>query len=205
MVKQGDRLDQVSRQFQCLCLEEGADQVPYLALGLGHGGYDDVISPADERRIEKGMTLMLDTGLVWDGYFCDFNRNFLFASPQEQQAQQSLLDAHCILIEACDQAIALARPNLAISELWQCLSQSLKVTGNAGRLGHGLGMNLTEWPSIIAQEQMLLKENMVMTIEPCIPLDDGKMLVHEENILITANGARYLSQRSPKAMRLIDA
>ena len=40
------RLDEVFRRFQVLCLEAGADWVPYLAGGADTEGYDDVISPA---------------------------------------------------------------------------------------------------------------------------------------------------------------
>ncbi len=72
----GVGLDEVFRRFQMLCLEEGADWVPYLAGAASPGGYDDVISPATERPLADGDVLMLDTGLVWDGYFCDFDRNF---------------------------------------------------------------------------------------------------------------------------------
>ena len=44
----GTPLEQVFRRFQMLCLEEGADWVPYLAGGAEHGGYSDVISPATQ-------------------------------------------------------------------------------------------------------------------------------------------------------------
>ena len=44
--REGAGLDAVFRGFQMLCLEEGADWVPYLAGGAGQDGYADVISPA---------------------------------------------------------------------------------------------------------------------------------------------------------------
>ena len=67
------QLDEVFRRFQVLCLEAGADWVPYLAGGADTEGYDDVISQAKEAPLKRGDLLMLDTGLVWDGYFCDYD------------------------------------------------------------------------------------------------------------------------------------
>ncbi|MEJ6478702.1 MAG: M24 family metallopeptidase, partial [Octadecabacter sp.] len=78
---QGVPLSQVFRNFQRLCLEEGADWVPYLAGGVGLLGYDHVISPATDAPLQTGEVLMLDTGLIRDGYFCDFDRNYVVGAP----------------------------------------------------------------------------------------------------------------------------
>ncbi|MEP1254333.1 MAG: aminopeptidase P family N-terminal domain-containing protein, partial [Alphaproteobacteria bacterium] len=72
----GHALDQVFRQFQIALLAGGADWVSYTAGGAGQGGYGDVISPAGPVPLADGDVLMLDTGAVLDGYFCDFDRNF---------------------------------------------------------------------------------------------------------------------------------
>ena len=64
----------------------------------------------------------------------------------------------------------------------------------AGRLGHGLGMSLTEWPSLIPTDHTVMEPGMVMTLEPGISVN-GKVLVHEENIVITEGAPRYLSPR----------
>ena len=65
----GQGLDQIYRQFQSTCLLGGADFLPYLAGAAGQGGYGDVISPATPSPLLNGDVLMLDTGLIWDGYF----------------------------------------------------------------------------------------------------------------------------------------
>ena len=54
-------------------------------------------------------------------------------------------------------------------------------------------MQLTEWPSLIPVDQTVLAEGMVLTLEPGIDVGAGKMLVHEENIVVTDTGARFLS------------
>ena len=182
----------VFRDFQRLCLDEGADWVPYLAGAAAPGGYGDVISPADDRPLEAGDVLMLDTGLVHDGYFCDFDRNFSVGSPSPDVAA-----GHSRLIEATYAAFEAARPGATAAELFHVMDEI--VTGGAGgseagRYGHGLGMNLTEWPSLIPTDHTPLVEGMVLTLEPGIELAPGRALVHEENIVIRENGAEWLSQ-----------
>jgi len=193
IAKAGTPLDVVFRKFQMLCLDEGADWVPYLAGGAEQGGYSDVISPASPKELVSGDILMLDTGLVFDGYFCDYDRNWSIG-----RAKQSVIDAYKKLIEASDAAFELARRGKTAAELFHVMNDILSAGGadtGAGRLGHGLGMSLTEWPSLIPTDHTELKPGMVLTLEPGIAVE-GKILVHEENIVITETGARFLSPRA---------
>ncbi|EEX10104.1 peptidase M24 [Ruegeria lacuscaerulensis ITI-1157] len=193
IARAGTPLDEVFRKFQMLCLEEGADWVPYLAGAADQHGYDDVISPASDRPLSQGDVLMLDTGMVRDGYFCDFDRNWTVGP-----ASQAVATAHATLVEASDAAFDLARPGVTAADLFHAMNRILTLGGagtDAGRLGHGLGMSLTEWPSLIPSDHTVLQPGMVLTLEPGIAVGD-KIMVHEENILITPTGARFLSPRS---------
>jgi Xaa-Pro aminopeptidase len=197
IAKAGVPLSQVFREFQILCLSEGADWVPYLAGGAERGGYSDVISPARDTPLAKGDVLMLDTGLVWDGYFCDYDRNWSIGP-----ANPATAGAHRQLIEASDAAFDIARQGKTASDLFHAMNDVLTrgATGtDAGRLGHGLGMSLTEWPSLIPTDHTVLEPGMVLTLEPGIAVGD-KILVHEENILITEASPLFLSHRKDEIM-----
>ena len=63
-------------------------------------------------------------------------------------------------------------------------------------MGHGLGAQLTEWPSLKAGDDTPLQAGMVITLEPGMNYAGGKLMVHEENILITDAGAELLSKRA---------
>ncbi|MEH6647060.1 M24 family metallopeptidase [Sulfitobacter sp.] len=194
----GVPLSKVFRDFQRLCLEEGADWVPYLACASAQGGYRDVISPASDVPLAAGDVLMLDTGLVHDGYFCDYDRNFAVGAPTAHVAS-----AHARLIEAVDAAVDIARAGTTAAQLFHAMDRI--VTGgqggsDAGRLGHGLGMQLTEGLSLIPQDHTVLEPGMVITLEPGIETAPGKMLVHEEDIFITNGEPRFLSPRASAAM-----
>ena len=193
-------LDEVFRKFQILCLEAGADWVPYLAGGADTEGYDDVISPAKVAPLKKQDILMLDTGLVWDGYFCDYDRNWSVGTPSK-----TVSGAYSQLLEASDAAFELAKPGATASDLFHAMNSVLTLNSSstdAGRLGHGVGMSLTEWPSIIPDDHTVLEKGMVLSLEPGIAVKN-KIIVHEENIEITETGARYLSPKANKDLPVI--
>lgn len=194
----GRPLDEVFRRFQMLCLEEGADWVPYLAGGAGRLGYGDVISPATRAPLAEGDVLMLDTGLVFDGYFSDYDRNFALGPPAPEVAA-----AHACLIDAVAAATEIARPGATAADLFRAMDRILtggRGGSEAGRYGHGLGMQLTEWPSLIPADQTVLEAGMVLTLEPGIETAPGQTLVHEENIVVREGAPEFLSPPAPRAL-----
>jgi Xaa-Pro aminopeptidase len=184
----GVALSRVFRDFQRLLLEEGADWVPYLAGGAGPEGYADVISPATEVPLAEGDILMLDTGAVRDGYFCDYDRNFAIGRASEGQRT-----AHARLLEAVQAGLEVARAGLRADEVWQAMAAVTGGGEGAGRLGHGLGMQLTEGLSLTAKDRTVLQPGMVITLEPGVETVPGRIMVHEENIVITEGAPRVLS------------
>jgi Xaa-Pro aminopeptidase len=152
--------------------------------------------------LAQGDVLMLDTGAVFDGYFCDYDRNFAIGPPST-----AARDAHARLIDAVNAAADIARPGTTAAELFHAMDKV--VTGgaggsDAGRLGHGLGMQLTEGMSLIAADPTVLAAGMVLTLEPGIDTVDGRIMVHEENIVITPDGCRFLSPRAGPEMVVIE-
>lgn len=195
VARSGTPLAQVFRDFQCLLLQAGADWVSYTAGGAGADGYDDVISPADERPLQAGDVLMLDTGAVRDGYFCDFDRNFAIS-----HACDEVHRTHKALHAATDAALAMLRPGVSASDVHATLTAHLRragMTPGEGRLGHGLGITLTEWPSFTERDHTPLRANMVLTLEPGAVMANGRILVHEENLVLREHGAELLSTRAP--------
>ncbi|MDX1785184.1 MAG: Xaa-Pro peptidase family protein [Roseovarius sp.] len=198
IARAGVPLDRVFRDFQRLLLDEGADWVPYLAGGAGPDGYADVISPAAETPLAPGDVLMLDTGAVWDGYFCDYDRNFVVGLPSN-----SARDAHARLIEATAAGLDAAQVGAQASDVYSAMAAITGGGEGAGRLGHGLGMQLTEGLSLSAKDDSELRAGMVITLEPGIEVAPGRLLVHEENIVICAAGPERLTRFSGPEMPAI--
>ena len=84
------------------------------------------------------------------------------------------------------------------------LNEFKKSQNSVGRMGHGLGLQMTEPPSIMKNDKTVLEKNMIITLEPSMEYNTGKMIVHEENILITENGCELLTTRTPKSLPIIN-
>ncbi len=197
----GVPLSQVFRDFQVALLQNGADWVSYVAGAAGQGGYGDVISPADDGPLQDGDVLMLDTGAVRDGYFCDFDRNFAIGQPSD-----ALRHSYDALYAATDAALSALRPGMLARDAHRTLTEALIREGavaSGGRLGHGLGLTLTEWPSLSPLDTTELREGMVLTLEPCVDISSGRIMVQEENIVLRAHGPELLSRRAPAVMPVI--
>ena len=199
----GTPLNEVFRDFQISLLREGADWVPYLAGGAGPGGYGDVISPPTERPLQPGDVLMLDTGAVHDGYFCDFDRNYAIGFADDESRR-----AYDTLYAATEAGLAAAKPGATCADLYHAMRSIIAAEGggdaDAGRLGHGLGMRLTEWPSLIPSDHTPLEPGMVLTIEPSLEMAPGRIMVHEENIVIRDTGAELLTLRAPPDLPILE-
>jgi Xaa-Pro aminopeptidase len=193
----GQPLCDLFRDFRIALLREGAEDVPYLVGGAGPGGYGDVISPPSARALQTGDVVMMDTGASRDGYFCDFDRNWAIGT-----ASDAARRAYDTLWQATQVGLAAARPGITCRDLMQAMAQHLPEGGDIGRLGHGLGMQLTETPSLARFDDTELQEGMVLTLEPSLAYA-GKMMVHEENIVIRASGAELLTPRAAPELPVI--
>ena len=198
----GMPLEEVFREFRLSAISHGADDAPYLVGAAGQGGYSNVISPPTQRPLQHGDIMMLDTGCTWDGYFCDFDRNWSIEHATEDSKR-----AYDVLWRATQAGIEAAKPGNTCLELFECMSAVLaemdQSGGDIGRLGHGLGMQLTEQPSLASFDATELKENMVITIEPSLSYGDGLMMVHEENIVVRPDGAELLTSRAPVDLPMV--
>lgn len=202
IVSAGLPLDEVFRAFRREALAQGADDAPYLVGGADQGGYRDVISPPSNKPLQAGDILMLDTGLTWDGYFCDFDRNWAIG-----RADDTARRAYDVLWRATEAGIEAAKPGATCCELFEAMAAVLTEMdengGGVGRLGHGLGMQLTEQPSHARFDKTVLAENMVLTLEPSLSYGEGLMMVHEENIVVGPNGASLITERAKPELPIL--
>jgi len=115
--------------------------------------------------------------------------------------------AYDVLWRATQAGIDAAQPGNTCRDLFQAMSAVIAEMddsgGDIGRLGHGLGMQLTEQPSHAAFDETELTENMVLTIEPSLSYGDGRMMVHEENIVVGSDGSALLTTRAAPELPVV--
>jgi Xaa-Pro aminopeptidase len=177
----------------------------FLAITSGEGNYDLVTKPPEGRPLRKSDFVWLDAGCTVSGYWSDFSRAGVVGepSPEQQHGQETI---HQITTEA----VRMVRPGVAASVLakfcYRRLSEldfpiTSSIAALAGRVGHGVGLNMTEPPHISEQDDTALESGMVITLEPGVATTYGTFHV-EENVLVTEDGFEILS-KSPRELRSI--
>jgi Xaa-Pro aminopeptidase len=198
----GESEREICRKFKIDLIAAGADSAPYVMGGSGSGGYNDIIMGPTDRTLSSGDIMIIDSGATFDGYFCDFDRNYAFGTVSDDARR-----AYDTVYEATDAGFRAARPGARTSDLWREMWRVLEAGGalgnNVGRMGHGLGMQLTEWPSNMPGDDTVLEPGMVLTLEPGMVFAPNQWMVHEENIVIRSDGAEWLSRRAWPEMPLI--
>ena len=200
--KVGQTEREICTQMRINMLSKGADFVKYLISGSGPDGYGSIIMGPTSRQIDKGDVLIIDVGAVCDGYFSDFDRNYAFGHCSDQTQR-----AYDCVYAATEAGLNAARPGATTTDLyhamWRVMEEGGALGSGVGRLGHGLGSQLTEWPSHTVRDNTKLESGMVITLEPGMVYAPGKEMVHEENIVITDDGAELLSRRAAEHIVII--
>ena len=193
---------EIATIFKKDLINNGVDYIMYLSCASGINGYNQIICNPSEKKIGDGDILIIDTGSTLNGYYCDFDRNFGFGN-----INQKSLDAYNKLWNATEKTLEIIKPGISCKEVYESLSKNIfssNVKSSVGRMGHGFGLQLTEPPSIMIDDNTILEKNMILALEPSIEIENDLILVHEENILITQNGNRLLTSRTPKELPVIN-
>ena len=149
------------------------------------------------RKLEPGDTLTVDTGVRVAGYACDIARTAVVGEPTAEQVkmQEFVYD----LNHFC---YSFLRPGLPCSEVARQCREELDRLGyeklSVGRIGHGVGLDCLEYPSLREGEEIEIREGMVFACNPNFPLSFGYFNT-EENLVVTPTGGQVLA--TPAATR----
>lgn len=202
LLKVGQSERENCQRFKNHLLSLGVDDFPYLIAGSGQGGYGSIIMGPTQRVLENGDIFIIDTGCVYDSYFCDFDRNYAFGYASDEAKK-----AYEVVFKATQAGFEASVVGNTTSDVFNAMNKVMQEGGalgnSVGRLGHGLGMQLTEWPSNTINDNTPLEEGVVLTLEPGMEYLPGKEMVHEENILITKDGPVWLSKRASSELPII--
>lgn len=153
---------------------------------------------AGKVKLQKGHAVLIDIGVTVQHYHSDMTRMVYFGKPNPQ-----MLVIHKIVQEAQQAALKKCKPGTLIGELDHAARGLIASTGYGDafvhRLGHGVGLEIHEWPEIRDSEPFKnkpLQAGMVITIEPGIYLSGVGGVRLEDTIVITPTGYEDLTQRS---------
>ncbi|MDV6316182.1 Xaa-Pro peptidase family protein [Idiomarina sp. HP20-50] len=153
-----------------------------------------------EQKLEKDDWVLIDTGCKLHGYHSDITRTYAFGSATEEQQkfwqyerdlQQAAFDAAALgkTCESVDDAV-----RVKLKE--QGLKADYQLPGVPHRTGHGIGMDLHEWPYLVGGDKTELAPGMCFSNEPMVinPEQFGVRL--EDHFYMTTAGPAWFTEPS---------
>jgi len=190
----------IRREWAIALAEEGADKPGYLSMHSGPGSYRRVSGSPSDRVLAQGDLLWMDGGPTYRGYWSDITRTISFGEPDPEH--ERLYEFSWL---ATRELLRAAKPGVtagSLSVLCQELFADAGLTlGSASRIGHGIGADLTEPPSIIEADETELLSGMALAIEPAVARWDGYFIV-EEDFIVTDTGSELISAPAPKSITI---
>lgn len=147
---------------------------------------------ASKKLIESGDMLKLDFGALYNGYRSDITRTVAVGEPNKE-----LKKVYSIVQGALEHCVKHLKPNMSCKEADALARNYIEESGygpNFGHgTGHGIGLDIHEEPFLSRKSESVLKEGMVVTIEPGIYLPDIGGVRIEDDVLILSDGVERIT------------
>lgn len=150
------------------------------------------------QTLKDGDMVLIDTGAPVDGYSSDITRSYVFGKPSKRQRDVWNLEKEAQAAgfraaqvgNKCEDIDIAARAVINVAGF----GPGYATPGLPHRTGHGIGLDVHEWPYLVKGDRTILQPGMTFSNEPtiCIYGEFGVRL--EDHMHITANGPRWFTQ-----------
>ncbi|MCX7792157.1 MAG: Xaa-Pro peptidase family protein [Chloroflexaceae bacterium] len=190
------RVGMTERQVSRLCSEA------ILAAGAESESFENIVAAGPnaanphhsngDRPLQPGDLVILDCGARYQGYISDITRTVAIGEPGEQARR-----IYDLVLRANEAGRAAARPGVSGAAI-DAAARAVIEQGGYGeyfihRTGHGFGLETHEPPNIVAGNDEPLRPGTTFTVEPGIYLPGVTGARIEDDVVITADGARSLT------------
>jgi Xaa-Pro aminopeptidase len=169
---------------------EAGCRVPVLADLLSGPRTGQVGGPPSSRSFRSQDLVLIDLVVRLGGYWGDSCNTFAIGTPTRKQ-QELFGRVHAALDEAIDKV----QPGLAVAELDGLMRERVTHAGSSypHHSGHGIGVTWHEEPRVVPYSTAVLREGMVIALEPGIYVEGEYGLRLESVVAVTSHGAEVLT------------
>ncbi|RQW77584.1 MAG: aminopeptidase P family protein [Geobacter sp.] len=156
---------------------------------------------ASDKIIQSGELVTIDFGAIYEGYHSDETVTVAVGTPDNRQKE-----IYSTVKEAHDMAMEAVRPGISLKELDDVARRFIEERGYGAYfghgLGHGVGLEVHEKPTVSFRSDQRAEEGMVFTIEPGIYIPGWGGVRIEDTVVVTMDGCRPLS-KVPKQLMIL--
>jgi Xaa-Pro dipeptidase len=153
-------------------------------------------------KLQPGDMVLFDLGVIYEGYCSDITRTVAFKSVNDEQEK-----IYQTVLEGQLKAIEVSQLGTAVGNIDKAARDHIEANGFGKyfnhRIGHGLGIETHEYPSLHGKNTLPLEKGMCYTIEPGIYVPKVAGVRIEDMIFVTENGAEILT-KFPKELQIVE-
>lgn len=181
--------------------KQGVQQMSFSTLVLSGAKTTSPHGVPGSTKIEKGDLVLFDLGVVYEGYCSDITRTVAYHSITDEQR-----NIYETVLAAEQKAIDAVEIGRSVGSLDKIARDHISQAGYGEyfthRLGHGIGIDVHEYPSMHGENELPLAEGMAFTIEPGIYIPNAGGVRIEDMVFVTKNGGESLTTY-PKELQVI--
>lgn len=184
-IKVGVTEKEAAFNLEFLMRKEGAESIAFdIIAASGKNGAVPHAQPS-EKKFEDGDFITIDMGAVYNGYHSDMTRTVALGHVSERQRE-----VYDLVLQAQGKAIERIKPGVLCQEVDAIARNFIYKNGYEScfehALGHGVGLEIHEKPSLSARSKDVLEPGMIVTIEPGIYLNNEFGVRIEDMVLVGA-------------------
>lgn len=150
------------------------------------------------KKVEHGEMIVLDFGCFYNGYASDMTRTIALGEPGDEARK-----VYDIVRKAQENALEHARAGIPANTLDHSARSVIEASDYGDyfthSLGHGVGLQIHEWPRIAKNTHDILPEGSIVTIEPGVYLP-GRFGIRIEDMVVLREDGNVNLTRSPKEL-----
>lgn len=190
-IKIGMTEREIAYKIQEFFIKNGAEGISFDPIvATGANSSMPHAEPTD-RKIEYGDIILIDLGCKYNGYCSDMTRTIFIG-----KLDDTIKSVYDIVLNVQKQALDEMKDGANIKNITKTAVQELKINrfDLVHALGHGVGLEVHEIPVLSSKYDNLLKENMVIAVEPGVYIPKSFGIRIEDTVLITKNGCINLTK-----------
>src|SRR6195952_3179768 len=151
------------------------------------------------QTIREREMVLIDDGCSVEGYTSDISRSFVYGAPTDFQREifQHVHNAQSAALAAAHPGVEMQAVDAAARAVITAAGYGPAFASFTHRLGHGIGLDMHEWPYLVGGHTQKLAPGMLFSNEPGIYLPGKFGIRLEDDMLLTENGAELLTPQSP--------
>ncbi len=189
----GDSESDIKARLECEFRKSGCEKESFDTIVVSGKNSVLVHGSPTMRKIRGGDFVLIDYGVKYKRYCTDMTRTFVAGEPSPKQRK-----IYNIVREAQRLAIAQLRDGVSSKHIDNTAREYIARSGYGDYflhgLGHGVGIEIHEPPALSQNSDCVLKEGMVLTIEPGVYIENFGGIRIEDMVYITKTGSVMLSK-----------